>query len=340
MKLKIGILSLLFLVLSACSKKEPITMLTFNTFHEGTKSVDGFEEIKNVILQLSPDIIGFTEVRNYEGDWTYKMQVALLKEGLSYHRGYVGGDIALLSKYPISKGVLTGKGSIANFELVLANTSIAVAVAHLDYTQYACYLPRGYYGGNPNWDMISDANGNLNPITDLDSILAYNLASQRDEQLKDYFNTIKNVEMPTFLMGDFNEPSHLDWQKNTKDLFDHQGLIINWQNSKMLYANNFVDAYRNKYPNVVKNPGFTWPSPHSKEGSTSWAPKADERDRIDFIYYKGKGISVEKAAIVGSKMYYVNNALTSKAAAEDVFLATETPWPSDHKAVFSSFQIK
>lgn len=340
MKLKIGILSLLFLVLSACSKKEPIRMLSLNTLHEGTKSVDGFEEIKNVILQLSPDIIGFTEVRNYEGDWTYKMQVALLKEGLSYHRGYVGGDVALLSKYPITEGVLTGKGRIANFQLKLEKTAIAVAVAHLDYTQYACYLPRGYYGGNPNWDAIEDANGNLSPITEIDRILAYNLASQRDEQLQDYLNFIKNLEIPTFLMGDFNEPSHLDWQEDTKDVFDHQGLVINWQNSQLLEAHNFVDAYRTKYPNVVKNPGFTWPSPHSKEGSTSWAPKADERDRIDFIYYKGKEIAIEKAAIVGSKMYYVRNTLTSNGVEGDVFLAAETPWPSDHKGVFSSFQIK
>lgn len=90
--------------------------------------------------------------------------------------------------------------------------------------------------------------------------------------------------------GDFNEPSHLDWQADTKDLWDHNGAIIHWDCSMMLSKAGFKDAYREKFPNTVRYPGFTFPAGNklaeeAKLEKLAWAPEADERDRIDFIYY-------------------------------------------------------
>lgn len=330
----------LMMVLSSCSSGKKVDFLAFNIYQEGTKVENGFEQIKEVIATLNPDIIGFTEVRNYSGDWTTKMQQVLQKNDKNFYRGYIGGDISILSKYPIIDSVLTGNGSVGKFTIDVQGKIIIVAVAHLDYTQYASYLPRGYFGGTPNWGEINDDDGNLKPINSIDSILSYNLSSHRDEQINRFLKSIENEAAPIVLLGDFNEPSHLDWQDNTKNLFDHNGLIINWHNSLTLQKSGFIDSYRKKHPNVVKNPGFTWPSSYSKNESTSWTPKADERDRIDFIYYKGRGISVENSSIVGPKDYYVNNQLSIKGTENDTFLASELDWPSDHKAVFTSLIIK
>jgi len=330
----------LFILFSSCSKENEVDFVAFNIYHEGTKVDNGFNQIKKIIETVNPDIIGFTEVRNYVGDWTTKIQQALKESNKNYYRGYVGGDISLLSKYPIIDSVLTGNGRIGKFTVDIKGKIITVAVAHLDYTKYACYLPRGYFGGTPNWGEIIDSNSKLKPIKSIDSILSYNLSSQRDEQINDFLKSIQNNATPIVLLGDFNEPSHLDWQKNTKNLFNHNKLVINWQNSIVLKENGFIDSYRETYPNTVKNPGFTWPSSYSKNESTSWAPKADERDRIDFIYYKGKGISVLKSAIIGPRGYYVKNKLSIKGTENDIFLASKLDWPSDHKAVFTRLIFK
>ncbi|QTD37986.1 endonuclease/exonuclease/phosphatase family protein [Polaribacter batillariae] len=341
MKTKISIILLALLLYNCQSNKETkVSFMTFNIYQEGTKVENGFTQIKNVILNVKPDVVGFTEVKNYSGDWTSKMQKVLEENGKKYYRGYVGGDTSILSKYPIKDAVLTGKNSISKFKIEVNTKEMYVAVAHLDYTQYACYLPRGYYGGTPNWGEITNEKGALTPVKSVDSILRFNLTSLRDEQLKDFVANLKDEEKPLILLGDFNEPSHLDWQKNTKNLYDHNGLIVNWQNSLYLKNKGFVDSYREKYPNAVKNPGFTWPSEMSKDVSTSWAPKADERDRIDFIYYLGDAISVEKTAMVGSKNYFVRNKKSSENVENDVFLASDLPWPSDHKAVFATLVFK
>lgn len=339
MKTKVFYFCLLVL-LSSCTVEKKVDFVTFNIYHEGTKVDNGFQQIKEIIATLNPDIIGFTEVRNYDGDWTTKIQRALKEENKSYYRGYIGGDISLLSKYPIIDSVLTGNGSIGMFTIAINEKEILVAVAHLDYTQYANYLPRGYFGGTPNWGEITDRRGQLKPIQSIDSILSYNLSSQRDEQINSFLKSVQNSTKPLVLLGDFNEPSHLDWQMNTKNLFDHNNLVINWQNSMVLKENGFTDSYRKMYPDVVKNPGFTWPSSYSKNESTSWTPKADERDRIDFIYYKGNRISVVNSAIIGPKEYYVRNKLSTKGTENDIFLVPELAWPSDHKAVFTRLLFK
>ena len=338
-KTKLLFISLL-IVLSSCTKEIKVDFVAFNIYQEGTKVDNGFNQIQEIITKTDPDIVGFTEVRNYDGDWTTKIQQALKESNKNYYRGYVGGDISLLSKYPIIDSVLTGNGSIGKFTVDIKGKKIIVAVAHLDYTQYANYLPRGYFGGTPNWGEITDSIGKLKPIKSIDSILSYNLSSQRDEQINSFLKLIQNIKTPIVLLGDFNEPSHLDWQENTKSMFDHNEMVINWQNSIALRDNGFKDSFRELYPDVVKNPGFTWPSSFSKNESTSWTPKADERDRIDFIYYKGKSITVLSSAIVGPKAYYVRNKLSTKGTENDVFLASEFDWPSDHKAVFTSLFFK
>lgn len=337
----LGIVFILFGLIS-CEKstKKELSFLTFNVWQEGTSVPNGFNQIRDVILEIKPDIVCFVEVRNYKNeDWTTKIVDSLAKFNQKYYRGYIGGDVSFISKYPLENGKNifsnTDKGTVVNFDVNVNGNTIVVSGVHLDYTYYASNLPRGYNGGYPNWKIITDDNGNKKPFTNVDSIQNYGLKSARDEGIAAFINSVKLETKPVILMGDFNEPSFLDWTENTKNFFDHNGVVISWYNTKKLHQKGFVDVFRKMYPDEVKNPGFTWPSVTSKNKSTSWTPLADERDRVDYIFYKGKNIAIKDVAMVGPKETFVNNKSKILNTDKEKFMADKLPWPSDHKAVYA-----
>ena len=342
-KLLFNLLFLVFIILIiSCDKKieKELSFLTFNVWQEGTSVPNGFKQICDVILETNPDIVCFVEVRNYKNkDWTAKIVDSLAVYNQKYYRGYVGGDVSFISKYPLKNGKNifsnTDKGTVVNFDVIINNNTIVVSGVHLDYTYYASNLPRGYNGGDPNWKVIADKNGNPKPITNIDSIQEYGLKSTRDEAINSFINSVKLETKPVILMGDFNEPSFLDWTENTKNMFNHYGVAIPWHNTVKLHKNGFVDVFREFYPNEIENPGFTWPSATSKQKTTSWTPLADERDRVDYIFYKGKNIKIKDVAIVGPKETYVYNKVEITNTDREKFLANNLPWPSDHKAVYT-----
>ena len=94
-------------------------------------------------------------------------------------------------------------------------------------------------------------------------VLKVNDASLRDDAIKEFIAAArKDIAEGTIVIlgGDFNEPSHLDWIRDTKDLYDHNGLIIPWTVPLMLDNNGFIDTYRTLYPDVLNYPGFTFPA--------------------------------------------------------------------------------
>lgn len=335
LKLFVLILSILSYTLDA---QTDVRFLTFNVWQEGTSVPNGLTKIRDVILNTNPDIIGFVEVRNYnKEDWTTKIIEQLSSSGRRYYRGYAGGDISLISKYPILSSTLTGAGAVGAFDININSNIITVAVAHLDYTRYACYLPRGYNGGSPDWNMIDDGNGNPKPVTNIKTILDYNIASTRDEEIQAFLTYSTTKKDPIILMGDFNEPSWQDWVPNTGSMFDHNELTIPWQTTTSVNQYGFIDVYRQFFPDAVANPGITWPSYAHEKGSTSWTPKSDERDRIDFIFFrKDGGIKIKNTALVGPKASYAKNVATTTYTSQETFMADSLPWPSDHKAVFAT----
>eukprot|EP00567_Pseudictyota_dubia_P013192 CAMPEP_0197437152 /NCGR_PEP_ID=MMETSP1175-20131217/4450_1 /TAXON_ID=1003142 /ORGANISM="Triceratium dubium, Strain CCMP147" /LENGTH=82 /DNA_ID=CAMNT_0042966601 /DNA_START=23 /DNA_END=267 /DNA_ORIENTATION=- len=82
-------------------------------------------------------------------------------------------------------------------------------------------------------------------------------------------------------MGDFNEPSTLDWTQDTAHLADHNGLVYPWDTTERLKQHGFVDSYRELYPNPKTHPGFSWPAAAQGVGETArktdWIKGADER---------------------------------------------------------------
>lgn len=277
----------LLITLSSVGREKKISVMQFNIWQEGTVVDNGFNGIVDNIVAADPDMVTFSEVRNYDNvDFISHVVTELKKKGLTYY-GEPSVSTGLISKYPIIEQSVVypyknDQGSVLKAIIKVENRTVALYSAHLDYKHYACYLPRGYSGST--WEKLKK------PVTNPDSILAANRKSYRDEAVSEMIADVKNeIQKEHFVIigGDFNEPSHLDWQENTKDLWDHNGVVLEWDCSKMLYENGFLDAYRELYPDAVKYPGFTFPSdnPDTPVSKLTWTPDADERERIDFIYY-------------------------------------------------------
>lgn len=86
---------------------------------------------------------------------------------------------------------------------------VVAYTGHLDYTHYACYLPRGYSG--VTWKKLET------PVTDKAEIEKANNESLRDESIRLVIEDATKSDADFVILGgDFNEPSHLDWTEETK----------------------------------------------------------------------------------------------------------------------------
>lgn len=320
-----------------------LNVLQMNIWQEGTSVEGGFEAIADEIVHTDADIVFFSEVRNYNGKhFIPRILKALQSRGKTYYGEHSTLDVGILSKYPIEEQQVVypttkGAGNILRATFRIGTHTVAAYSAHLNYTDYACYLPRGYSG--TTWKKLKT------PVSDADSVLTANRLSYRDESIREFLQVAQqDIAAGHILLlgGDFNEPSHLDWQADTQNLWDHNGLIVNWDCSMMLYERGFRDAYRVLHPNAVTHPGFTFPSDNERASVSklSWAPDADERDRIDFIYYYPRqGLKPKRAVIVGPDTSIVRSQRV-KESGKDCFKVPLDVWPSDHKAVWVTFSLQ
>ena len=334
----IAIVVLVLCLLWGCKQEKEIKFLQLNIWQEGVMVKNGYEALADELARADADFVMLSEVRNYKGTRFCDRIVASLKErGKTYYSLY-SYDSGLLSKYPIVDSAVIfpengDHGSIYKLTADWGGKRVCVYTAHLDYRNCAYYRVRGYDGST--WEKME-------PDTVVASLLADNVASQRDDAIRQF---IADAEKETaqghlvFIGGDFNEPSHLDWTEATKDSADHRGVVIPWTVSTMLTQAGYKDTYREMYPDPVKNPGYTYPA-DSKETEVSrltWTPDADERERIDFIYYyPQKGLKLLQANVFGPRGS-IRNSMRVQENTQDVFIEPLGVWPTDHKGVLVRF---
>lgn len=320
--------------------KKEFTVLQWNIWQEGTVVEGGYEAIVNEIARLKPDFVTFSEVRNYNQTcFCDRIVQSLSQKGETYYSFY-SNDTGLLSKYPITDSTIVfplkdDHGSIHRLVSSIYGREIAVYTAHLDYLSDAYYNVRGYDGST--WKEI--------PIPQtVQEVLAVNDASLRDDAIRNFVVAAKqDIEAGRIVIlgGDFNEPSHLDWTRETKDLYDHHGFIIPWTVTLILDNNGFIDTYRERYPDVLAYPGFTFPSdnPLIPINKLTWAPKADERDRIDYVfYYPAEGLTLKDVVLFGPDKS-ICRSQRIKETSKDRFIAPLAVWPTDHKGLLITFEL-
>ncbi|GAA3860101.1 endonuclease/exonuclease/phosphatase family protein [Tessaracoccus defluvii] len=312
-----------------------LNVLTFNVWHGGSQIPDGAQAIADIIRETDADVTFMPEVGR-----------APAKVGrlLGYDH-YFGTDTGIVSRYPVISTAEVGTWW-SKAVIDVNGTEVAVYGGHLEYRWYTTYLPRGYGGkvkgdwpdGSGSWDRLGA------PVTDVEQVLAANEASGRptavDEVLAD-IDGERAAGRVVVLGGDFNEPSAQDWTAEAADLFDHNGVVIQWQTTLKLLDAGLVDTYREIHPDPVANPGFTWPSDNEGFATTklTWAPEADERDRIDYIFaLPDDRLTIDSSTVVGPRSSIVRNERVVDDSADEI-LTPQAPWPTDHKAVLTRFSI-
>ncbi len=126
---------------------------------------------------------------------------------------------------------------------------------------------------------------------------------------------------PVFLTGDFNTSSHLDPPGTRRRGRDDGEGPLERAVTRLLAEAGLRDSYREAHPDAAASPGHTWSpgAPHplvDAEGN---------RSRIDYVFTAGRSETVA-SQVVGE----AGGPVTDIA----VF-----PWPSDHRAVVSTFRV-
>src|SRR3954464_11731779 len=265
-----------------------VRVMTFNIWLGGDE-VD-FSEVVEAITAARADIVGLQEA---EGN-TRRIAEAL-------HWPYWSDRMHIVSRFPLIDP------PEAHGEYVLAQIRpgqvFALANEHLTSDPYGPYLVRSGQS------------------------LAQVLANERATRLPEVTATLAALRpalrrgIPTFMTGDFNTPSHLDWTPPVDAVRGDVHYPVPWPVTRAVARAGFTDTYRAVHPDPVANPGITWtfgyPFPRRAANEVI--------DRIDFVQ-ASRGVQVLDSGIVGPP------------GTADVTYAVD-PYPSDHRAVVSTVRF-
>ena len=277
--------------------------MSYNIYRGGTMQGQPLSQTAKVIQEAKADVVGIQETRSPKGLNGEELAKLL---GWNHHVGI--RNKCILTRYDIVERFRDG------IKVKLPSGREAyVFNLHLPSNPYQPYQLLGI---QPIWHKHKDT-----PFikTEAEAIAAAKSARGRDiATLLQQIRSLPDKQAPVFVVGDFNEPSHLDWTEAAAKAGRHP-MKVAYPNSQAMIKAGFTDSYRTIYPDEMAKPGFTW-TPMKKDNQ----PKT-HHDRIDFIYFKGKGMYVTETKIVGENKEHADIVVT--------------PYPSDHRAVVATFAL-
>jgi exodeoxyribonuclease III len=278
-----------------------LRVMTYNIYRGGEMRGQPLSQTAKVIEAAGADIVGIQETRSPKGDTLEDLSKLL---GWN-HDGGKGSNI--LTRYEIIE-------SLKNGVKVKLDSGQEAYLFNLHLPSHP-YQPYQLLNIRPKWHKHTN---NITFIkTEAEAIQWAKKA--RGAAIAALLQQIKNLpdqDAPVFVVGDFNEPSHLDWTEAAAKSGRHP-IKVAFPTSLAMTDAGFTDAWRRVYPDEMKMPGFTWSPAYEPDDPTT------HHDRIDFVYFKGKGVKVTDVKIVGENE---ENA--------DVVVS---PYPSDHRAVVATF---
>ena len=298
------------IVMPLCSKAEESTLrvMSYNIHRGGVVHLkQPLSQTAKVIQAAKADIVGVQETRSPRGD-TLEDLAKLL--GWNYDE-----SSCIVTRYEIVEHFKGGKDYKGGIKVKLASDKHAY-IFNLHLPSHP-YQPYQLLKIRPKWHKHTN---NITFIkTEAETIeWAKKARGAEIGKLLRQVRSIPDKEVPIFVVGDFNEPSHLDWTEAAAKAGRHP-IKVEYPNSTEMAKAGFTDSYRTIYPDEMKNPGITW-SPAYKVGD----PRT-HHDRIDFVYFKGKGLEVKDVKILGENEENADTVVT--------------PYPSDHRAVVASFSL-
>ena len=133
--------------------------------------------------------------------------------------------------------------------------------------------------------------------------------------------------------------SFRDWTPEMSSEFGHNGYTVQWPVTTMLERDGFKDMWRTVYPDPMRNPGITYPSdvPSLPADKICWAPKADDRDRIDFLFGSA-GVEPVEAFLLGPRTSMCRSVRVKETDSDSIADVSDK-WFSDHKGVMVKFVV-
>ena len=280
------------------SQDSVVRVMTYNACRGGTYQGQPLSQSARMIELAMADIVGMQEI----GDNGPK-----LAELLGWNH-----SSSFLTRYEIvdqAQGI--GKRPWYGIKVKLPSGQHAYAFnAHLPNPPNQAYQLLGLKGGYRSYPKIH---------TEEEAIAGAKKARGKyiDRLLK-LVKSFVDTEDPIFVVGDFNEPSHLDWTEAAAKA-GHHPMKVAFPTSQRMVEAGFTDSYRTIHPDEVAKPGLTW--------SPVYEPKHPDHHlmRIDYVYFKGKSAEVTDIKIVGEDKEHADIVVS--------------PYPSDHRAVVATFTV-
>ena len=217
---------------------------------------------------------------------------------------YFSSGLQIVSRYPI----LEPSGAEGAYALIEVQPGRVVAISNV-------YLPSAPYG--PNW--IRDGK-TAEQVVALENRVRVPAIQAQVKVLP----RLAKQGIPVFVTGDFNAPSHLDYTAAAVGTRKEVKYVVDWPVSRAMADAGLRDSYRDAHHDPVADPGLTWWAARPKVAG--WNPTAkDPQDRIDFVYAAGPSKTLS-SVIVGE-------------VGDPAVSISVSPWPSDHRAVLSTFEV-
>lgn len=297
-----------------------LDVLSFNVWHSDTTSNATRDNIVNAIRASGATIVGLQEL-NSRSHGEY-LRSKLGAEWYLHHTS----DLAYLSRFRIIDTSTDGRGAkleiAPGHELWLFN-------AHLSHAPYGPYQLAGisYYGG-----PLRDPNR----PEDIQAVIADQ--SARAAEARQYVTSMSTagaLATDSVLVGDFNEPSHLDWTVRAKQIGLKRAAVA-WPSSAIFANAGLKDAYRTVFADETSRLGSTWSPHYGPNYRESHYPAGvyEPQDRIDLIYFRGERLQAVNAGMLGP--VGDNEADISSGVGTGYSLAGQ--FPSDHRAVFATLR--
>jgi len=290
-----------------------VKVMSYNAWHGWGQINNGHRKGIESIILSGADIIGMQEsTDNVSGSGVYQPQKIADELGW-YYRSNISGSLGLISRYPITDQTISA-GIARGFKVKITSSPLQEVIlmdCHLDYTDYGPYAAQ------------------LSGATEA-SVLVEENSSERDEQIAAIMTGMSGIlnnsdNIPVFLTGDFNAPSHLDWTPATSATHGGVGNVA-WPTSNAVINAGMTDSFREVNSNPATIPGDTW-SPVFQG--------TEPQDRIDFVYYKGGAVKPLDSIVYTTA---VENTVGAWGSSTTPLL--NNTWPSDHAAVVTTFRLK
>lgn len=267
-------------------ERASFSVMAWNIWHGGREDGDeiGPQRVVDVIRESGVDLVAMQETYG-SGE--------IISQALEFQFHPRGTNVSIHSRFPVVE-------DLSVFEEFKCVGALIELPNKRRIAFYSIWLPYN----KEIWEK------GTRDSSDPESMLAACQASCDDlkkikQLIHDRLDAEKYADVPIIIAGDFNSMSHLDYRPSFQDQF---GASIDWPTSHVLLDDGYVDSWRLCHPEVDRTSDRTW-TPRFPE---------QEQDRIDYVYYRGRGLSAEDA---------------------DVIDTHPKKFPSDHAALVTQFSL-